>query len=276
MVDLYQGKIPIIRRKLDEGWINPPEPVRAGYEERDYSKYPQTMFASPDEMKLIPESELDARYDEQEATESSLLHLFLKGGKPAFKNLDQNGDGYCWGYSSAHGVMLQRLAMGLPLVRLNPHSICAIIKKGKDAGGWGGQSAEFITEHGCGVEGNGPGQWPLHSRSLKYNTPELRADMEKYKITDQWVDLTQQVYDRNLTKKQIWTSCFNNQPGPRDYNRFGHSMCGGLGWVRIERGHWGEVILNSWRNYGYHGLIVLAEEIAVPNGALSIRSVTIS
>ena len=133
------------------------------------------MFASPNEMELIPESELDARYDEQEANQSSLLHLFLRGGKAAFVNLDQNGDGYCWGYSTGQAIMVQRLAMGLPLIRLNPHATCAIIKKGKDEGGWGGLSAKFGTDFGYAEEGNGPGQWPLHLRSLKYDTPELRA-----------------------------------------------------------------------------------------------------
>lgn len=62
---------------------------------RDYCKYPLAMFAPPSSIVTIPVSEWDARYDEQEATESSLEHLFLRGGKPAFVNLDQNGDGDC-------------------------------------------------------------------------------------------------------------------------------------------------------------------------------------
>lgn len=239
---------------------------------RDYSVDPEPMFAQPTEMELIPQSEWDARYDEQEATQSSLEHIYLSGpgGGPAFVNLDQNGHGYCWAYSTGQSIMMDRLRRNLPLVRLNPHATAAIIKGGRDEGGWCGLSAKFGRENGYAEEGNGQGQWPLHSRSLQYDTAALRIEMAKRKIEEEWVDLTKAAYDQNLTMAQVATCGFNNIPGPRDYNWWGHSVCG-IRWVRIERGSWGQLILNSWKNWGRHGLAVLRGSQAVCNGGLAIR-----
>lgn len=272
MADFYKGTIPIIdTESLDHDMVFP-QGQRFGLTPRDYSTDPQEMFAPPSDMQLIPESEWDARYDEQEETQSSLEHIYLSGpnGGPAFVNLDQNGNGYCWAYSTGQSIMIDRLKRNLPMVRLNPHATAAIIKKGRDEGGWCGQSAAFGRTNGYAVEGTGPGQWPLHSRDLRYDTPELRAEMAKYKIEEEWVDLTRQQYDQNLTRGQLATCGFNNVPGPGDYNWWGHSVCR-LRWVRIERGSWGQLILNSWKGWGRHGLGVLAGNKAVANGALGIR-----
>lgn len=276
MADFYHKNIPIIDTEYaDSNEMLFPKDVRFGMVPRDYTEYPQEMFAPPSEMDLIPESEWDARYDEQEELQSSLEHIYLSGpgGTPAFVNLDQNGHGYCWAYSTGQAIMLDRLKRNLPLVRLNPHATAAIIKRGRDEGGWGGLSAKFGRENGYAVEGTGPGQWPLHSRDLRYDTPQLRAEMAKYKLHEEWTDLTKSVYDQNLTRGQLATTGFSNIPGPRDYNWWGHSVCG-VRWVRVERGNWGQLILNSWRGWGRHGLGVLIGNKAVPNGALAIRSTT--
>lgn len=272
MVDFYKGSIPIIETDGPPTNLSHPKDATFGLIPRDYSTDPESMFAQPSDMVLIPESEWDARYDEQEETQSSLEHIYLSGpnGGPAFKHLDQNGDGYCWAYSTGTSIMLDRLRRNLPPVRLNPHATAAIIKRGANQGGWCGQSAEFGTIHGYAVEGTGPGQWPLHSRSLKYDTPALRAEMAKYKIEEQWTDLTRQVYDRNLTTAQVATCGFNNIPGPRDYNHWRHSVAG-VRWVRIERGSWGQLILNSWAGWGRHGLGVLRGSKAVCDGGLALR-----
>ena len=197
MASFYKSVIPVIETDEPETNLSHPSGATFGLVPRDYSTDPQTMFAPPSGLKIIEESDWDAYYDEQEAMQSSLEHLYLCGpnGEPAFKNLDQNGDGYCWSYSTGHSIMLDRLRRNLPPVRLNPHATAAIIKKGRDEGGWCGQSAKFGRENGYAVEGTGPGQWPLQSRNLKYDTPELRAEMAKYRIEEEWVDLTQQLYD---------------------------------------------------------------------------------
>jgi hypothetical protein len=176
----------------------------------------------------------------------------------------------CWAYSTGHSIMMDRLRRNLPLVRLNPHATAAIIKGGRDEGGWCGLSAKSGRELGYAEEGTGPGQWPLHSRNLKYDTPQLRAEMAKRKIEEEWTDLTKAVYDQNLTMGQIATCGFNNIAGPRDYNWWSHSVCG-IRWVRVEKGSWGQLILNSWKGWGRHGLAVLRGNQAICNGGLAIR-----
>lgn len=281
-MDFYKGVIPILDTDShDRGEMAAmfhPKGQEKGYVERDYNLYPEPMFQAPSEMELIPESEYDARYDEQEANQSSLEHIYLSGpnGGPAFVNLDQNGDGYCWSYSTGHSIMIDRLAQNLPPVRLNPHGPAAIIKHGANQGGWCGESAQFGRENGYPVEGTAPGQWPKWSRDYrKYDTPECRAQMALHKIVEDWVDLTRQVYDQNLTERQCATCGFNNIPGPRDYNFWSHSVCG-LRWVRVERGYWGQLILNSWYQWGRFGLAVLTGSKRTCNGGLGTRMTTAS
>lgn len=268
---LYQGTIPIIERDLNEGWLAQPTPVRGGAVERDYDEDPVEMGASPAEMELIDPSNYDAAYEESEATKSSMLHLFLRGGKAAFRNLDQNGDGYCWAYSDAQANMLVNLDQGLPVLRYNPHATAAIIKRGRDEGGWCGLSHKFGRDVGWALEGTGPGQWPLHSRNLKYDTPELREQMKLHRSVEDYYDLGKREYDQTLTRRQLMTLGLTGVPGAVDYNRFSHSMCF-VCVVRIEAGSWGVVVLNSWKDWGYYGLGVLRE--MWPDNAVAVRSTT--
>jgi hypothetical protein len=272
MISYYKSKIPIIETDGPLTNLSHPSGVTYGLVPRDYSADPPSMFEQPTGMKLILPSDYDAYYDEQEKRQSSLEHVYLSAvnNGPMFPNLDQNGHGYCWSYSTGQSMMLDRLKRGLPLVRLNPHGPAAIIKNGKDEGGWCGQSAKFAREVGYPVEGTGVGQWPLHSRSLKYYTAECKAEMAKYKVTEEWTDLTKEVYDQNLTAQQIATCGFNNIAGPGDYYWWGHSVAR-VRWVRVEKGSWGQLILNSWPNWGHYGLGVLRGSKAICNGALAIR-----
>jgi len=272
MAEFYKSNIPIIDTDRMATNLSYPPDVKFGLIPRDYTKDPESMFAPPSNMVLIPQSEWDARFDMQEETQSSLEHLYLSGpgGGPAFVNLDQNGDGYCWTYSVGHSMMMDRLKRNLPMLRFNPHGPAAIIKNGRDEGGWCGLAAKFGRENGYPEQGTGPGEWPLHSRDLRYDTPALRAEMAKFKIEEEWTDMTRQVYDQNLTMQQVATCGFNNVPGPRDYNWWSHSVCG-IRWVRIERGSWGQLILNSWKGWGRHGLGVIRGSKAVCDGGLAIR-----
>ena len=272
MAEFYKSNIPIIDTDRMATNLSYPPDVKFGLIPRDYTKDPESMFAPPSNMVLIPQSEWDARFDMQEETQSSLEHLYLSGpgGGPAFTNLDQDGHGYCWSYSVGHSMMMDRLKRNLPMLRFNPHGPAAIIKNGRDEGGWCGLAAKFGRENGYPEQGTGPGEWPLHSRDLRYDTPALRAEMAKFKIEEEWTDMTRQVYDQNLTMQQVATCGFNNVPGPRDYNWWSHSVCG-IRWVRIERGSWGQLILNSWKGWGRHGLGVIRGSKAVCDGGLAIR-----
>lgn len=220
----------------------------------DPSQYVPDMMAAPLGMKTYSPNDWDALYDEQEAKQNSLEHIYLRGNWP---NLNQNGHGYCWGYSVAQALMLKRMAMNLPFVRLNPHSVCSIIKGGRDEGGWCGLSLNFIREHGCAEEGTGPGQWPLHSRQhTRFNDPAVKASMLKYQVTDDWFDIGKPLYSQQLKDEQAATCLFDNNPCALDWNEWGHSVTGAR-WCRVERGLWLPLILNSWPNWGRRGLALI-------------------
>lgn len=273
MAEFYKGDIPILddSRPADRDVLFNPKQT-FGLVERDYSTDPEPMFAPPGDMKLYDPSEDDARYDEQEELQSSLEHIFLgKAGNPEFVNLDQNGQGYCWSYSTGHAMMLDRLKRGLKPVRFNPHAAAAILKGGRDEGGWCGLSAQFAREVGYAEEGKGLGKWPLHSRDLRNDTPTLRAEMAKYKTVEDWFDLTRQAYNQEMTERQLATCGFNNIPCPSDFNWWGHSVCQ-VRWVRISAGNWGPLILNSWKGWGRFGLAVLQGSKRTSTGALGIRA----
>lgn len=267
-MEFYKGNIPIIDGDGPKhAAMLFPKDMSFGCIPRDYTVQPVTAFkAMPSTMPLIPESEYDARYDEQEAQKTSLEHLYLRGGKPAFVNLDQNGFGDCWAFSTGHSLMFNMLKRGSPITRLNPHAIAVILNQLE--GGWCGLSGKAAEEIGYPADGNNPGEWPGHSRSRSNDTPALRAAMLLNRITENYVDLTRDVYDRNMTVRQSDTCLFNNQPGPRDYNWWSHSVCA-IRKVRIARGDWGDLILNSWLGWGRFGLAVLRGSQAVPDGAFA-------
>ena len=270
MADLYKGKIPIIKKDLNEGFIRgtPDESPSFGCIPRDFNVDPVEMRDSPDGMKIISDSDLDAYFDEQEAQESSLEHLYLNNGTPAFEFLDQDGFPDCWGHSSMHAAMLNRLSMNLPPIRFNGVAVATLLKQTN--GGWCGLSAKFARENGCPEVGTGPGQWPYQSRKGK-DTPELRANMALHKVTEDWYDLGRKEYDQELSKSQLKTLGSTNCPCPVDYNRFGHSICQ-VRMVRVEPGHYSPLILNTWKGWGYFGLAVLLD--MWPDNACGVRSST--
>lgn len=234
---------------------------------RDYAVQPARAFgAMPSSMVLYNESDYDALYDEQEEQKTSLEHLYLRGGKPAWVNLNQGSFGDCWAYSTGHAMMFNMLKRGSEITRLNPHAIAVILNQLN--GGWCGLSAKAAREMGYPADGNGPGEWPGESRSRSNDTPALRAAMAMNKITEDFIDLTRNVYEQKLTRQQYATCLFNNQPCPSDFMWWGHSVCA-IRYVRVERGSWGVLILNSWLDWGRNGLAVLRGSQAIPDGAFA-------
>lgn len=271
MPDFYKGKIPIVYRDLNEGFIRgtPDEAPTFGCTPRDFDVDPVEMRDSPSVMVTYDESEHDALYDKSEKYEDSLEHIYLRGGKPAFAHLDQSKFPDCWFHSTAHAMMLDRLKQNLPVVRFNAVAGATLLNR--TDGGWSGLSMKFTRENGCPVMGTGPGEWPQWTRDRKYDTPELRATMARYKADEVWYDFGKREYDQKLTKKQLATCGFNAVPTPTDWNRFGHAMCT-IRYVRIERNHWGWLTLNSWQGFGHYGLCVLAD--MVPDNAVGLMSST--
>jgi hypothetical protein len=268
MPDFYKQKIPIIRRSFDEGFLRglpDPEHMSRGAVPRDYAVDPVEMRDSPNAMTLYDPSDYGALYDAGEENQDTLEHLYLRAAEAGeFEFLDQNGFPDCWMHSPAHAVMLDRLKQNLPFVKLN--AVAAATMTGRTNGGWCGLGMKKIRDDG--IPAVGPDA-PYQSRRYN-NTPALRADMAKYKGLEDWYDLGRQEWDQTLSDRQISTCLFNNLPVPSDYNRHAHSVLS-IRKVRVERGFWGWLTLNSWKGFGYHGLCVMTEPI---NGACALRSST--
>ncbi len=168
--------------------------------------------------------------------------------------------------------MIDRLKRNLPVVRVNGVGVATLM--GETNGGWCGNSAKFARQNGYPPIGNGVGEWPYQSRKGR-DTPELRANMAKYMVEEDWADLTKQVYDQNLTRAQLSTCLFNNVPSAVDFNWWSHSVCA-IRWVRISKGNWGLLILNSWgESWGRYGMSVLQGSKMIPNGAVATRLTSI-
>lgn len=274
MPAMYKGKIPIIVRDLNEGFINGDAPAGIGFGcvPRDYDIDPPVMGDSPDGMKIIDPSEWDARWEEEEANQSSLEHLYLPDGvHPAFEHLDQNGFPDCWTHSTGHAWMFDRLKQNLPVLR--PNCVAVATMAGQVNGGWCGLSMKWLRENGYPIEGTGPGQWAALTRDKRYDTPELRANMKLHKAEEDWYDLGRREWDQHLAKNQLATCSFNNQPAPVDFNRFSHSMMQ-VRVVKVEAGVWAPLVLNQWKGFGYHGLAVLLN--TWPDNAVALRRSTAS
>lgn len=267
-MEFFHGKIPIIRRSLDEGFLRQGDaPGATGAVPRDFDEDPVAMGDSPDGLRLFEDDEARKAFYDQEAAQSSLEHMYLRTGSPAFEFVDQNGFPDCWCHSVVHCHMLDRMKQNLDPVRFNGVAMATMMKRTN--GGWSGLGQKFSRDNGLPVIGNGPGEWPYKSRKGK-DTPELRATMAKFKAEEEWYDLGRREYDQTLTKKQLITLGLQNIPCGVDYNRFGHAMCQ-VRVVLIDN-VWSPMILNSWAGFGYHGLAVLWN--MWPDGAVALRAST--
>jgi hypothetical protein len=119
--------------------------------------------------------------------------------------------------------------------------------------------------------------WPQGQRNYQsLDTPQMRQAMSKYKITDDWVDLSRPVYSRNLTFDQVATCLLNNIPCAVDFNWWSHSVCA-IRLVRVEAGSYGLKIWNSWSDtWGDKGMGILRGNKALPDGAVATRTVMIA
>lgn len=268
IVDGVKIDIPIVRRSLNEGFLYGEEPHSFGCVERDFSVDPIEMRDAPDSMEVYDDKQAKEIYDEQMAKESSLLHMFLRGGKPAFEFLDQDGFSDCWYHGPAHAFMLACMRDNEPIPRIN--AVAGATLLGRTNGGWSGLAAKDLRENGAPLMGDGEGEWPQWTRSTKYNTPSFKANRVKHKVLEDWYDMSSEVYDQELTKQQIVTCALNHSPSSGDWNKFGHAM--GIPYVAYIDGKFHPINLNSWKQYGRFGLSVLYN--LWPNNCVSIRSTT--
>lgn len=250
-----------------------PSAFARGYEERDYTKEPVDTFKSlPSSIRVYPRTEWDARIDEQTREESSLTHIRNRAvaGVSRIPSLDQNGQGYCWAYSTAMAIMLRRATMNQPYVRLSGHAVACKVKNFKDEGGWCGLSAKFAREHGF----PDISVWPEKSMNRSLDNAATWENAKLHMVTDDYADLALPVYDNNLTFDQVATCLLNNVPVMLDFNWWGHSVCG-MRLVRVEAGSYGIEILNSWTDaWGTNGTAVIRGNKVFPDGAVGIITTT--
>lgn len=245
-----------------------------GLVERDYSQHPQGCYfaaaAWAPDAPTVPRSEWSARIKEMERTKSRLsdLRMIANRGKP-IPSLDQNGEGFCWAYSTTSAMMMLRAVQGLPYVRLSAHAVGCKVKGFRDQGGWSAQSLDFIVRYGVpSVEA-----WPEKSMSRSHDNEKTWENAARHKPTEGWVELSAPIYDRDLTFDQVMTCLLHRIPVPSDFNWWGHAVCA-VDPVEVEPGSFGVRIWNSWRDsWGTLGMGVLRGSKAIPDNAVAPRAI---
>lgn len=266
IIDHESLRNPIIRDRVFCPVING-EVKGHGLVKRDFSAYPKEMFDPPSDMHLLSDDEAAGIIDTQDIAQTTLWHVRERGANgQRIPALDQNGQGYCWAYSTTACVMLLRAASNQPYVRLSAHAIGCMVKGFRDEGGWCGLSAKFHRERGCpSVQ-----YWPEKSMSRGNDKPETWANAAQHKVTEEWVDLARSVYDQNLTKQQIRTCLLTGTPCALDYGEWSHSIAG-IRWRRVEAGSEAPEILNSWTDgWGTNGTGIIRVDWTV-DGAVALR-----
>lgn len=236
---------------------------------RDYSVYPVEMFDPPSELKLIPRSEWPDRIKEQEATKSRISDILLRGdGGKAIPSLDQGSNGYCWGHSTVGCLQAVRAIANQPYVPLSAYMVCAIIKKGRNEGGWCGLSAKFLREVGVCSQV----LWPQGNRDYqRLDNEAARNNAKLYRSLEEWVDLSRDLYEQNLVFDAVATCLLLGIPVAGDFNWWSHSvlLCD---LVVVEAGSFGIRMRNSWGDkWGDRGFSILQGSKANTNGAVAIR-----
>lgn len=239
---------------------------------RDFSIQPLKMAAV--DFPVIPMEEWPERIAEMEAKKAN-LHWIRRtgnnGGNMPVK--DQNGQGYCWAYSTTRCVELIRAKQGQAYIPLSAHSVACKIKGFQDEGAWGALSQDFIAKNGIIPES----LWPAKSMNRQYDTAANWEVAKRYKISELWADAAAQVWDRTMSIKQIGTQLLLNNPGAFDYNWWGHSVCGHTlrdvypNRSTTDQSRYGIEIDNSWwlnstTPWGDDGSAVLTDGKAWPDG----------
>ncbi len=255
--------------RIDDHTVVPPPPPGQGMGliPRDFMRCPVGYLpcARPFDLPLATDEQIEEAIVRQAAEKSSPKDVVFRENMEA---LDQNGQGYCWAYSTTSGIMLARAIVGLGYKRLSAHMIACIIKGYRDQGGWNSQSVEFAAQHGVASVDT----WPEKSMSRSNDTPAMREEA-KTRTVIEYMDLADSGPD---LKRQMATCLINNIVIATDYNWWGHSVLAaylkkwGAGGANFTT-----EILNSWaKTWSDRGWGELSGSRALPNGAIAIRATT--
>lgn len=101
----------------------------------------------------IPESEFPERLEALERGRNTLIDRIDADWKRA---LTQGRCGYCWAYAVICAMQAAMARDGRPHFQFSAASVAAIVKRGRDQGGWPPEAAREIAENGvCGLD-----EWP--------------------------------------------------------------------------------------------------------------------
>lgn len=239
-----------------------PDGMSKGYFARDYTQYPEGVFAAPMPLPLIPWAEMPERIKDMTAQKRWPKDHKIAGG---WKSLDQNGTNYCWINAPVQCIHYVRAMQGEPHVPLSPASVGAKIKNYKNVGGWGSQGLQYMTDHGVCPQS----MWPANAINRKYDTEESRQERLKY-IIDEWWELPA----RNF--QALCTCLLLGYPVAIGLNWWSHEVTA----CKLEiRGSDPQSdiltdIDNSWsESYGDNGHALLVRSKATPDDAVVPRVV---
>jgi len=260
--------------------VRPPDGFKSGYVERDLSVNPVgSMFGAAVDFQpnfpIIPRIYWSEMIREKNAkkTRTSDLRNIANNGQP-IPSYDQNGQGYCWAYSTTAAVTLSRAVSNLPYTRLSAHSVACKVKNFKDEGGWCGLSCEYVIKNGIVPES----LWPAKSMSRANDTDANWEIAKNFRITEGWLDMAQPVWGKTMTFDQLASCLLLNVPCPSDFDWWGHSVLA----MDLEEAdstlplenqdRWAIRIWNSWKDsWGLNGTGIIVGKKAVPMGAVAIR-----
>jgi C1A family cysteine protease len=224
---------------------------------------------------VIPRENWPELIKEKEAKKLRLSDIrnIADKGQP-IRSYDQNGQGYCWAYSTTAAITMARAAANMPHVRLSAHSIACKIKGFRDQGGWNGESVEFAIKNGVVPES----LWPAKSMARNLDNAANWEAAKAFCITEGFLDMAQPIWGKEMTFDQLASCLLLNIPCPSDFDWWGHSVLA----MDLEEAddkypltdirRWAIRIWNSWQDsWGANGTGVIIGKKAIPMGATAIR-----
>lgn len=237
---------------------------------KDLPKPPSLFGDAPGQIKEFSDAEILARVQELWERKATLWHLRQTAANgEQMPTLDQNGQGYCWAYSTTRAIMYIRALQNQPYRRLSGHAIGCMVKNFRDEGAWAGLSWKFAAERGVpSVE-----FWKEKSMNPSNNNAATWENAAANKIAEGFFDPTIPVYDQNMTKRQRRTLLCLNIPIPSDRNRWSHSTLDHT--LVIVDGEVCEMGDNSWTDeWGNKGTYVFqGDNMQRVDGCVAVRAI---